>query len=228
MSQFIPLPDELLHKVYGYILPIFEYAEYVRNMEDYKSTQIHMAFMCRDHHTMMYEGSVEMKLDNIKEISRYARRQKKYLLAMTRFLEKNPRFVRPCDSNDLTEDQYFRAFDADIAVLNMKRLENNITLRRGLWEYPDTEREVLLEHDIPELLFNGSVRDLIYACIINNIRGFGEGLKNDMKKRGIPMDKCYVSDIIRFINMNYIDLDGDTVRGGISFRKSLARSLMRL
>lgn len=203
----IPLPDELLRKVYGYILPIFEYAEYVQNMKEYKSTQLQMTFVCQDCHDMMYQGSAERKLENIKEISICAQKQQKHLQGMTRFLKKNPRFVRPCDSNDLTENQYFRAFDVDIVVLNMKRLENNVKLRRGLWDYPDTEREILLEHDIPELLFNGSVRDLIYACIINNIRGFGEGLKNDMRKRGIPADRCFVGDIYKLVSMSRNKID---------------------
>lgn len=220
MEQFIPLPDELVRKVFGYILPIFEYAEYIRCMKGYNDTQLDMTLLCHDCQDMLYEGSAARKLDILDSLTILGEVQKKYLVVIKAFLEKNPRFVRPGRSDELTSNQYLRAFDYEITESNMERLEKNICVRRGLWEYPDTKREILLIHDIPEILFHGTTRDLIYSCIVNNVREFRGALMNNFS------EEPRIHEIVRFINEKYSNMD--LCAGGESFRRGLVRSLMRI
>ena len=217
----LPLPDELLSKVYSYILPIFTYAEYVRNVNGYNDTRLAMILVCNDCHEVMYYGDVGRKLENIEQISVNASLQIEYLNSIKKFMDENPRFVRPDNTQDLTEFQYLRSFDVKFAKVNMKRMENNLRLRRGMWQHPDTNSEIMLFHDIPEILFNGTTRDLIYSCIINNVRGFKTALKKELRGR-----KQTEREIVRFINKNYINIDKCV--GGETFRRGLIRSLMRL
>jgi len=220
MAQYLPLPDELLHKVLGYILPIFEYAEYIRNMKGYNTTQLDMTFICQDCQDMLYGGSAAIKLANLDELTSIGELQKKYLLVAKTFIENNPRFVRPGRTDELSSNQYFRTFDDEVAPNNMERMEKNIHVRRGVWEYPDTKREILLIHDIPEILFHGTTRDLIYSCIVNNIREFRGVLTKYLRREPV------IHEIVRFINEKYINMD--LCAGGESFRKGLVRSLMRI
>ena len=223
MAQFIPLPDELVRKVFGYILPIFDYAIYNQSMRKYNNTQLEMTLLCHDCQCMLYEGSATRRLDIIDSLTALGKVQKKYLVVIKAFLEKNPRFVRPDHSNHLNENQYLRNFDYEIADHNMERVVNNITVRRGMWEYPDTKMEILIYTDMVKLLYDGSTRDLIYSCIVNNICGFREDIANHFKK---GFGEVVVHDIIRFINEKYSNIV--SYAGGETFRKGLVRSLMRI
>ena len=144
MAQLIPLPDELVRKVFGYILPIFDFAKYNQSIRRYNDTQLDMTLLCHDCQDMLYEGSAARKLDILEELTILGEVQRKYLVVVKEFLEKNPRFVRPDNSNHLNEHQYLRAFDYEITESNMERVTDNVMMRRGMWEYPDTKMEILL------------------------------------------------------------------------------------
>jgi len=222
MSQFIPLPDELLRKVYGYILPIFEYAKYVRNIEGYNDTLLEMNFVCEDYQELMFDGGSVRKLENIEQLSAYTALQMEYLVDIRRFLDDNPKSVRPGRRGDLTEHQYRQAFDASMTDLNIERFERNLKIRRGIWMYPDERRELLLFHDILEILLNGTTRDLIYSCIVNGLKGFKSKLQRYLK-RYYNNSMIYNHRIIQFINYEYAHIDSDVV-----LRRKLVRKLMKL
>jgi len=222
MAQFIPLPDELVRKVFGYILPIFDFATYNQSMRKYNNTQLDMTLLCQDCQDMLYEGSATRKLDILDELTILGEEQKKYLVVIKAFLEKNPRFVRPDHSYQLHEHQYLRAFDYEITESNMVRLVDNITVRRGMWEYPDTKMEIFIYTDTVKLLYDGSTRDLIYSCIVNNVGGFREDIANHFKK---GFGEVVVHDIIRFIHENYSDMESNAMGG---MRSALVSSLMKI
>ena len=220
MAQLIPLPDELVRKVFGYILPIFDFATYNQSMRRYNDTQLDMTLLCHDCQDMLYEGSATRKLDILDEITILGEVQKKYLVVIKEFLEKNPRFVRPDHSNQLDEHQYLRAFDYEITESNMVRVVDNIMTRRGVWEYPETKMEILLYTETVQLLYDGSLRDLIYSCIVNNVGGFREILENHVQK---AFREVWDYEIHRFINQQYSDMESNAMMG---MREGLVRSLM--
>jgi hypothetical protein len=222
MAQFIPLPDELVRKVFGYILPIFDFATYNQSMRKYNDTQLEMTLLCHDCQDMIYEGSAARKLDILDELTILGEVQKKYLVVIKAFLEKNPRFVRPVHSNQLHEHQYLRAFDYEITVCNMVRFDDNIMIRRGMWEYPETKMEILLYTETVQLLYDGSLRDLIYSCIVNNVGGFRVILENHVQK---AFREVWDYEIHRFINQQYSDMESNAMMG---MREGLVRSLMKM
>jgi len=220
----IPLPNELLHKVMGYILPIFEYAEYNQCIRSYNDTQLDMTLVCHDCQDMLYGGSSTQKLSILNEMMERAEEQKKYLIVIDKFLKRNPLFVRPDNSNLLNENQYIRSFDYQITEKNMERVSNNVMLRRGMWEYPDTKNEVLLYTDTVQLLFEGSIRDLVYSCLVNNVGTFRKDMENFYQKSSTYI---WNFEIIDYINKHYSTLDAHSLYGDL-FRKNLVSNLIKI
>ena len=215
------LPDEIIQQIFQYILPIFEYVKYIEHIKLYKNTQLNMALMCNNYINDMYSVSPEQLYNNISELSLCAELQKKCLKAIKQFRKKNVKFVRPAISNELNSDTYVRAFDYEVASSNIVRMEKNMYDRRGIWKYQYTKNEILIVHDINNILFNGSTQDLIYSCIINNVGNFKKQLLLSLNTNSISTD-----DIVNYINKKYVNLDACV--GGGSFRKKLIRSLMKL
>ena len=101
-------------------------------------------------------------------------------------------------------------------------------IERGIWECPYTDKEILLYHDIIEILKYGSLRDLIFSCIINNVDGFKNGIRK-CKMRSIRSEK----DIVKFINKNYLSSNSDVgpshkKRKRLPSRRSLVNKLMKI
>jgi len=220
----IPLPDELLRKVIGYILPISEYSKYIQCIKGYNDTQLDMTLLCHDCQDMLYEGCASRKLSILDQLTALAVVQKKYLLVVKAFLAKNPLFVRPDHSNHLNENQYLRAFDYQITESNMVRVADNVMMRRGMWEYPDTKREILLYTDTVHLLYEGSIRDLVYSCIVNNVGEFRACVENHFAR---DFSEIWDHEIICYINKKYSEIDVLSLRGH-HFRRDLVRRLIKI
>ena len=220
----IPLPDELLRKVMGYLLPIFEYAEYIHNIKSYNDTQLDMTLICHDCQDMLYEGSPSRKLSILSELIEIGKLQQKHLVVIDKFLKQNPRCSRPDTNDQLNENQYKRAFDYQITERNMQRFAENTMLRRGMWEFPDTKKEILLYTDMVHLLYEGSIKDLLYACIINNVGDFRKEMENHYHK---DIKKIWDFEIICFINDTYSNIDYYSLRWW-HFRRDMVSSLMKI
>jgi hypothetical protein len=104
-------------------------------------------------------------------------------------------------------------------------METEISLRRGMWVYPDKSREVLLFHSIPEILFNGTIKDIMYSCIINNANGFKIALGKYQRRNKIY--QLSERDISKFVNEYYNNLDWNKV-DVVAYRKGLIRKLMKI
>lgn len=224
----LPLPDEILRKIYQYIHPMFEYEKYIKNMSSSNDVTLDLCQVCNDTHTLLYNGSAEIKQMTVDMLVATASLQSEYLTEVNIFLEKNPKFIRSSHSSQLTKFYYKRQFDPEITALNMKRLEKNRTIERGLWEYPDTDKELLYFHDIVEILQNGTLRDLIYACIVNKVDGFKHAIRK-CRINTIRSEK----DIVRFINKNYLSSNSDVgpsnkKRKRLPSRESLVKKLMKI
>ncbi len=221
------LPDEILRKIYQFIHPMFEYEKYITNMHASNDVSLDLCQLCNDAGELLLSGSAELKLNAVDMLAASACLQSEYLYEINTFLKGNPKFIRCSHSTHLTKFYYKRQFDPEITSFNMKRLEKNRIIERGLWEYPDTDKELLYFHDIVEILQNGTLRDLIYACIINRVDGF----KHVTQKCRKDIIRCE-KDIVNFIDKKYLSSN----TGGASSkkcsrlpsRKSLVKKLMNL
>ena len=225
----IPLPDELIRRVYSFIHPAFCYTRYVKNIRGYRDSMYELEYESQLYQNNLLSSSISDRKDNIMCMGSYVELQSAYLEDIEAFLEKNPAFVRPGHTESLTEYQYKISIDYRITKYNRDRLEKNITLRRGLWcdgNYDEglvEENEIMVFAPLTEILQHGSTRDLIYACIINRVWGFKTAMTIYMRERGLE-DDFNENNIVEFINHRY------PVRGGPlpALRKRLVRRLMKI
>ena len=131
--NYLPLPDEILRKIYQYINPIFEYKKYIDIVKDYKEISKNLSEMIYTHDERMLFGDIKVRIDSCTEMASLSNLQIKYLAEIDNFIKKNPLFLRPVVSNNLTPIQYKRQFDIHISINNLKRLEKNLCIRRGEW-----------------------------------------------------------------------------------------------
>jgi hypothetical protein len=229
----LPIPDELLRKVFQYIHPIFEYAEHYKNVSNYREASEALEDSISDYSDVMYEGEIESKITNVTEIASFTCLQLEYLCDIKNFVKENPKFHRPIKNRDLTQFQYKRQFDMHITERNMVRLGKNTVLWRGEWHHPDQPSEINTFNDIHVLHQTGTVRDLIFACMINKVRGFKTAFNDFMLKKYLintAISKVYETDYINFINYYY---SPTAIRKGRSRavgqkRKALVKKLMKL
>ena len=169
----IPLPDELVRKVYGYILPIYDYISYNKALEQYNHDNETVTEVCQGRHTIV---TIDDRIEYNNIIATYACVMNSYLMVIRDFLKKNPLFVRPDkfrSDEHLTIHQYRWQGDWQISNSQASRMEDNIYIRRGLED--DIARgdgfikTIVLHHDIVYILKKGSLDTIIYNCRMNNI-----------------------------------------------------------
>ena len=231
--NYIPLPDELLRKVVQYIHPVFEYVEYYKNVNGYNKASEALDDSIGEYSDVMYEASIETKIANVTNIASLTCIQLDYLCDINNFVKENPKFYRPTKNSDLTQFQYKRQFDTGITDSNMIRLIKNTMLWRGEWHLPDQPSEINTFNDINVLHQVGTIRDLIFACMINKVRGFKTAFNGFMLKKYLintTISKVYETDYINFVNYYY---SPTAIRKGRSRavgkkRTTLVKKLMEL
>jgi len=168
----IPLPDELLRKVYGFIHPAFEYTSYINALLRHAGSEDAMAHIYYNRNNIADVGE---KIEYNTVISTYACLMNKYLFIIRKFLKTNPLFIRPNLSLYLTINQYrsMWQYRACISIEQAKRMEKNIHERRrgvGVADLLDKwDRTITLYHDIVYMLKEGSLETIEYNCRVNNI-----------------------------------------------------------
>ena len=220
--NIIPLPDELVRAIYRYINPAFEYSGYIKNTRGYSETKMELCNLCTECQMVSYHGTAAEKIDNCVNIASYSCLAAEYLESIRLFIDNNPKFKR---EGVIAPHKYKTHFDYEIHKDSVKMIEVEISLRRGMWIYPDKSREVLLFHSIPEILFNGTIKDIMYSCIINNIRGFKIALGKYQRRNKIY--HLSERDISKFVNEYYNNLDWNKV-DVVAYRKGLIRKLMKI
>ena len=218
----IPLPDELVRVIYSYINPAFEYSKYIKNVRGYSETRQELCNLCDECQTVSYRGSAEDKLDNCVNIASYSCLASEYLESIGSFIDDNPKFKR---DGIISNYKYKTQFDYEMNEEKIEMIESDMSFRRGMWVYPDEIMEVLLFHGIPETLFHGSIKDIMYSCIINNIRGFKIALGKYQRRNKIY--HLSERDISKFVNEYYNNLDWNKV-DVVAYRKGLIRKLMKI
>jgi hypothetical protein len=85
--------------------------------------------------------------------------------AIGEFYRENPKRVRPTNVYDFNEHQYHSYWMMDTSDAQSKRMEKNISIRRGLLGDDD----IILYDTLNLILTQGNIRDLRYQCEINGI-----------------------------------------------------------
>ena len=169
----IPLPDELVRKVYGYILPIYEYIAYVKALEQYDNDNEALTGICEGRRNII---TIDDRIEYNDVIATYACLMNSYLMVIRDFLNNNGLFVRPDKFRgdaELTVDQYRWQGDWCIRESQALRMEENIHIRRGVEE--DIARgdgfikTIVLHHEMVYMLKKGSLDTIIHNCRANNI-----------------------------------------------------------
>mgnify|MGYP001335738974 CR=1 FL=1 len=171
--SWLTLPDELVRKVYGYILPIYDYVAYVKALEQYNDDNEALTGICEGRRDII---TIDDRIEYNDVIATYACLMNSYLTVIRDFLKNNELFVRPDKFRgdvELTVDQYRWQGDWCIRESQARRMEKNIYIRRGMED--DIARgdgfikTIVLHHDIVYMLKKGSIDTIIYNCRANNI-----------------------------------------------------------
>ena len=169
----IPLPDELVRKVYSYILPIYDYIYYNKALEQYHNDNETVTEICQARHNII---TINDRIEYNDVIATYACLMNSYLVVIRDFLKENPLFVRPDKfrgEEQLTIHQYRWQGDWCVCNAQASRMEENIYIRRGMED--DIARgdgfikTIVLHHDIVYMLKQGSLDTIIHNCRMNNI-----------------------------------------------------------
>ena len=67
--NYLPLPDEILRKIYQYINPIFEYKKYIDIVKDYKEISKNLSEMIYTHDERMLFGDIKVRIDSCTEMA---------------------------------------------------------------------------------------------------------------------------------------------------------------
>ncbi len=208
MSLLNTLPDDIIHKIYRYINPIFDYTNYVENMKNFHTITENVSTMYNDFYNsdVVHHRDIHQNLLFVSVAAQMTNLQLKCLQKINEFIKQNPKLERPANYEDLDQYQYKKCLETHIHYSQMPRLEENINVRRGIWFKPNTNEELMVVHDIVNTLQYGTVSELIYACIVNNVKGFKTALRDyTLKKLFVNIDIQPLQDkhIISFANYYY-------------------------
>ena len=235
MSLFNTLPDELMRNIYTFINPINEYTKYVKALDSYNTLTEDASQLYQDFDEMSPACDMDETINYITCSASISCLLLENLQDVSEFLKKNPKFQRPKKYNLLRDFQYKKHMEHSLSRVQAYRLERNINNRRGVWIKLNRGDELIMYHKIDYILQNGTTADLIYACIINNVKGFKTALRDyALKKLYINMDIQPLEDkyIARFVNYYYSTLSlknySDSERKYIPKKNTLIRRLMAL
>ncbi len=186
------LPNELVRKIYQYILPVFDYSEYIRNKQSYTIEKPVMDSYYMDIYNNL--DTIEHTSEKMGVVFAYCALMNDYLTKMKMFISKNPKFNRPLECNYLSEHQYITSWSTEYTLDQMIRMEQNIMIRRRRWTYHNPARMEI--GDIVDILTYGSVNDLRYSCIINRI-DFAASYPRGNDPYGIGYKKYLASKLMK-------------------------------
>ena len=166
----LPLPDELLRKVYSYIHPAFDYTEFVNALSRHAEEEEAFTLILDRRNNV---DNIEDKITYYDMITTYALLMNKHLSVVSKFLQTNPRFTRPDYGLLLNQTQYRWQWDWSILPGQAARMDNNMYLRRlkhGTTTINGYKlHNIMVHHDIVFMLREGSLATIINNCHMNNI-----------------------------------------------------------
>lgn len=181
----LTLPYEMWHHIYDFIHPFREYKKFrdilkeretlLKNIDASRDdillrfTARYLQYQTFDENVTTIAANMSQMSDALKQIKKKQQEfqhLEKINLQVKRFYEENPKMSRPTHDVHLSEHQY-RTYWCPISKIEIKRMDNNISIRRGLWA---ENGEHLIEYDDLLLILNeGTIQDLVYHCEINGV-----------------------------------------------------------
>lgn len=167
------LPPEIVMIVYDFIHPIREYQKFqdlakgrYELVDELNRCQANLSDWCiNDHDLAVTSDYFRNSQDRLEEMKTILCRIESMNQQIHKFYQANPKLKRPTYGTYLTEHQH-RLYQQDrIYETQIKRMENNVSIRRGKLG----ENDLLLYDDLMSIMKDGTCTDLIYQCNINNI-----------------------------------------------------------
>ena len=159
------LPIDIIKKIHQYFHPIHDYINYLDNLTIRKKCIFTLSVNKSWYDTYGVDRNEELS-DILLE---YSIRLKHTVCNVKHFIKNNPRFNRDLVSDSFSECHHRCFWNTNILESQIKRMDKNILNRRGYIVDDEHGNEVEEFGDIVDLLYNGSIKDLIHSCKINNI-----------------------------------------------------------
>jgi len=199
----LPLPCEIQNLVAAYLNPIFNYVEYTSTIKKYNQAVQHFEGLCTQQKKQALvkinrekKQDLVEKLEEKYEIIIISPQQLRYLNKIDQFILNNPKFRRPVLRKNSTI-HYRRQFDVYYTAANMARLESNLKITRGIWQTPGEHRSINIINDINVLHKEGTLLDLSFACLINNVGDIVEEFEDYM------LNELYLNTSIQTVKERY-------------------------
>lgn len=194
----IPLPDELIRKVYGYILPIFDYIEVMQVLQEYKKQEKSNVLSQVLPRPTNFDG-VDEKISCYENIIQHALIMNTYLLKIKHFAEKNPLFEKYARG---------RVLEGLAPTINeqkkdVQNIEKSISKHRTkMYDFAEGNiyKRIMLYHDLAYILNNriSCLETIIQHCRMNNIYVIsGPYSYLQRKAAGWSNDKEYRNYLVR-------------------------------
>jgi len=178
----IPLPDELMRKVYGYILPIFEYLEFIKisaiqkkeEGEAYNGrNQLLVQLEDLNHNSTVEDLSTRLhdKISYYNFVIEYGLTMNKRLYQMQQFMNDNPLFKKYAKGGVLEGMMAGSRWDQENGI---SKIEKKIARQRAKMHdhiEDNTFQRIMLYNDLVYILSakGGGLETIIQHCRMNNI-----------------------------------------------------------
>lgn len=167
-----PLPDELIRKVYGYILPIFEYIHYTKLLTQHKTDEDSDTFsqLLNRVDSPLNIKSIHAKINYYEFIKEYALMMNMRLLNIQEFINDNPLFKKYAKGRVL-EGLAPSINEQENHVSNLEKTISKQRTKFYLIGDTCTFKRVVLYDDLAKILSvkGGCLETIIHHCKMNNI-----------------------------------------------------------
>lgn len=199
----IPLPDELIRKVYGYILPIFDYITFMKHSTEHKKEEESKTFvqlLNRWYPNDTIE-TLDAKINYYDYVKEYAFMMNMRLLHIREFINNNPLFKKYAKGRVL-EGVATTIKEQEKQVLNMEKdISKQREKKKMLHTKGNTYMITLMEHDLVYILKYrglGCLNTIIRHCRMNKIPVIDEPYGYLQRNAaGWSCDKEYRNHLVR-------------------------------
>lgn len=155
----IPLPNELVRKIYQFINPIFDYVKYIYALKQHREERFCFLEICES--SWNYNELLE-RINANDMISTYALLMNDRLVEINNFIIKNPSFRREYSHINLQYWQHKIAWQYEYTDNNITDIDNQILSRYNYFHNN-------INCKLISFLKKANQYDLIQSCIENGI-----------------------------------------------------------
>ena len=166
------LPTEILRKIYQYINPIFDYHEYIKQIELYKKNKRYVDTTMLSSCIRSEFKSLSSETNSIELLKKYYLKLENSMIYINQFIEKNPLFKRPNKISLLADYKYKTTWDTTFTENQIIKMNHDIIERRTIsyWKPFYSNIQLKTNCELLYLLRYGDINDLRKSCFNNNIR----------------------------------------------------------